>query len=164
MMPTGRTAHVIGVSASLAFTTLLGGCAVGGVGTILGRVTPVSGGWILKTYTLGAQARTDEDRPGIDFGVARQIYVFADSDVPAPAEGWYPFLVPRVPLDGAVVRYSENVGIDLRIAGAEPGFTLGFQRVLVSRPAVGKDGFLDLKFTPASPSATCINAHPEGRC
>jgi hypothetical protein len=159
----GGRRHVLAAILALSTAALLSGCAVGGTGVILGRVTPVSGGWVLETYTLGAHLRTADGDRGLDLGAARRTYVFRDDGLPAPAGGWHPLVVPRVEVETAVLRHSETIGVDLRVAHPQPGVTLGFQRSLFA-PSSSGDAFLSLRFVPGSPSETCMSTQREVPC
>jgi len=150
---------------ALVAAASLAGCAVGPVGALLGKVTPAAGGWVLETYAVGGHVLVSAGDRGLDLGVARRVYVFAERDVPAPASGWYPLLLPRAPLDAAMVRHAETLGVAVRLAAPAPGVTVGFHGLLAGRaPAGAEGGFVDVRFEPDAPSRTCVSTRQEVRC
>lgn len=120
----------------------------------------------MEVYAIGLHLRPDiSDDVGMTLGIARRSYVFASDEVPAPRVGWYVFRMPGTPLDRALVRHSEILGVDVHLGQPEPGVTVGLQRVLVSRPAPLEGAhFHHIVYFPDAPEHTCVSTHWEQPC
>jgi hypothetical protein len=149
----------------LVVACLASGCAIGPAGTIAGRVSTVQGGWILETYVVGAHLRTGAAEPGLGLGATKWIYIFAEEEVPSPALGWYVLLLPSVPLEKALLRHLEMLGIDLHLSAPEPGITVGAQWLTVTRPVrVDEDSFREINFRSSFPADACVSTQRGRAC
>jgi hypothetical protein len=147
----------------LALAMLAAGCAVGRVGFIAARVTPVTGGWVMESYTIGAHVRTEPGDLGLGLGSARRVHVFAETAAPMPSRGWHAFITP--PTQDSVLRYVGTLGLDVRLADPDPGVTFGWRQLLSSvAPPEDAETFLALRFMPAKLAETCISIQPEISC
>src|SRR5438445_11771583 len=112
------------------------GCAIGNVGAILARVTEAQGAWVVDVYVIGLDVRlTQRAEAGITFGASHRAYVFGVEDIEAPKQKLIVFFARAFPWDLALLRHTENVGVDVRFASPTPGVTVGAQRITASRPA-----------------------------
>lgn len=101
----------------------LGGCAVGGVGTLAANVQRRDTLSVLSVYSVGLHFRTREDDLGVHIGYSKRTYSFIADDTLEP--GWYFLSVPS-PSRSAVAQELMTVGMDLSAAAPEAGFALGY--------------------------------------
>lgn len=132
-----------------------GGCAVGGVGTLLAHVEPRETVSVLSVYSLGIHLRQRDDDPGAHVGYSRRTYTFAGRMDAAP--GWHVMRVPA-PTDSAIAQDLLTVGIDLTATAPEAGLTLGYlhTRLLARMPV---DGDQVVEYTGAE-----LRIHPLPTC
>jgi len=143
-----------------------GGCAVGGAGFVAAKVTPAHGAWVVDLHTFGLHVRQAvADDLGFGLGLSRRSYVFATQEVLPPQAGWHLLFLPNIFYDRAIVRDTETIGIDVRMAPREAGATLGLLRVTASRPQlVSETSFRNILYLPEYPSLTCFTADVEEQC
>jgi hypothetical protein len=155
-----------GIVYLLGLVILLNGCAINSAGTLLGRVVPADGAWVLQIYAPGAHLRTDTSADaGLTVGFSRREYVFSVNEAGMPSEGWYLFRLPATSGMDALAVHERSIGADVRVGRDEPGVTLGYRSVTASRgPLPGLDSFRSLTFRPGFPQHTCLRTSRVSLC
>ena len=132
-----------------------GGCAVGGVGTLLAHVEPREMVSVLSIYSLGIHLRQRDDDPGVHVGYSRRSYTFAGRMDATP--GWHVMSVPA-PTDSAIAQDLLTIGLDVTATAPEAGLTLGYLHTrLLARMPVDGDQVIEY-------AGTNLRIHPLPAC
>ena len=101
---------------------------MGSVGTIAGKVSHDNGTSHIELYSIGMHLRTRTDDLGAHLGFSeRHYYFFEDKELKS---GFYVFFVP-FPKSESIAQKLTTYGLDISLAQAEPGISMGFQETFL---------------------------------
>ncbi len=106
-------------------SAMLGGCAIGNVGTLVAHVERRDAVAVVSVHSIGLHGRTRADDLGAHLGYARRVYAFAS--LAGPDAGWY-FLQAPVPEEDAMALDLLVLGLEFAASAPDAGLTLGYSR------------------------------------